>query len=808
MTTLLQDVGYALRALRKSPAFTATAVLTLALGVGANTAIFSVTNSVLLRPHNFPQLDRLVVLREQVRGRSGEIPRLAPADAADIARMPNLFEGIAEYQYRQLNLSRAGEADSATGFLVSPNLFQVLGVTPAQGRAFTAAEADPGSDDVLLLSHNFWMRRFGGDPAIVGSTISVDGRNTTVVGVMPKGFNYPTGAEVWKPLALAPAAAAERAKESVWVVARLAPGVSESSARAALSTAAARLQSDFPASNSGRTFSLLQLRQEQYSDTAPLLLLLQSGASFVLLLACANLAVLVLIRLIGRRRELAVRTALGASRGRLLQLFVAEALLFSLAAGTAAVTASLWCVDVIRNSLSPGYTRWVAGWDNMRVDGNVLVSAVGVVVAVALVLGVGAVLHAVRIDPYPALKDGGRSSGGPRRHGLRNALVVVQVMLALVLLVGAGLIVSGFQRLQSVFASLDPAHALRFEVSLPESRYTPAQVTQFYDRFQAELAAMPGVRGVGMITNNPASNVPNPQAQLTVEGRAVQRASETPIAERQTVNAGVFSVIHLPLRAGRLLSPADGPDSLRVAVVSQTFANRYFPHQMAVGQKIRWSADGGSASWITIVGVVGDMQLNWFEPLPGAVVYQPYTQAPPRAIKFLVRTAGDPAELRLPVRHALAQLDPQLTSGELDPYTVEVDDSLAPLRLIGYLMLGFGLVATLLAAVGIYGAMGHAVAQSTHEFGVRVALGAGRRDVLALVTGRAARLTTIALAIGAVLAFALMRMASSFLFGVIVLRPAVFVVFALLLFTVAMLAAFLPAYRAAQVDPMVALRQD
>src|SRR5215472_302250 len=506
MNNLLQDFSYALRTLSKAPGFALTAILTLALGVGANTAIFSVTNSVLLRPHRFPALDRLVVVREHVTGRANQQVRLTPGDAVDLAGSHDTFQEVAMYQSRDLNFSRSGEVGTATGFLVTPNLFPLLGIGPEHGRTFNADEGQPGRDQVILLSHSFWERGFGGDPAVIGSTVSVDGTNSTVIGVMPRDFNYPAGAEVWKPLAMTPEALSDRSKESVWVVARLAPGNSFRQARARLDAVATRLQRDFPHTNVGRSFSLLRLREEQWADTAPLLLMLQSGASFVLLLACANLGVLTLVRLIDRRREFAVRTALGASKGRLLQMFLAEALLFSLAAGAAAVSASFWGVSLIRTSLSPSYTRWVAGWDSMRVDQNVFIMAVVLVIAIAVALGIAAVVHAARIDPYTTMKEGGRTGISRRHHALRNGLVIVQITLALILLVGAGLMVTGFRRLQGVFAMLDPARTLRFEISLPESRYTSTQISKFYDRLVVQLASFPGLHDVGIITNNPASN--------------------------------------------------------------------------------------------------------------------------------------------------------------------------------------------------------------------------------------------------------------------------------------------------------------
>lgn len=799
---LLQDFSYAYHTLRKAPGFAVTATLTLALGVGANTAIFSVTNSVLLRPHRFPELGRLVVLREHVAGRANEQVRLTAGDAVDLGSQ-EIFQEVATYQFRDLSLSRSGEIDTATGFLVSTNMFHLLGIGAEHGRTFFADEGQPGRDHVILLSHRFWERRFGGDRTIIGANISVDGINSTVIGVMPRDFNYPAGAELWKPLAMTPEALSDRGKESLWVVARLAPGVSLTQASARLETGAARMQHEFPRTNIGRTFSLLPLREEQYSDTAPLLLMLQSGASFVLLLACANLALLTLVRLIDRQREFAVRTALGASKRRLLQMFFAESLLLSLAAGTAAISASFWGVNLIRNSLSPSYTRWVAGWDAMRVDKNVLSMAVALVIVVAVALGIIAVAHSARIDPYSTMKEGGRAGVSRGHHALRSTLVVVQVTLALILLVGAGLMINSFRRLQGVFAALDPAHIVRFGISLPESRYRSGEVSQFYDRLVAQLSSIAGIRDVGIITNNPASNVPNPETQFTIEGQEVSPISATLVTGRQIVNSGAFSVVRIPLIDGRLIADSDGATGAHVAVVSRGFAERYFHAGSAVGHRFRFASD---TPWITITGVVGDVQINWFEPVPAPVVYLPYWQAAPRRVTLLVKTAGDAANYRSAVRTAISRLDPLLSTGELNPYTVEVNDSLAPLRAIGTLMLAFGVVALVLAAVGIYGLVSHTVVQGTHEFGVRMALGAARNDVLRLVLNRILRLAVLGLGLGCVFAIALVRLASALVFGVISLHASVFVVFSALLLAVTLLAAFLPARRASRVDPIIALR--
>jgi putative ABC transport system permease protein len=783
--------------------------VTLALGVGANTAIFSVTNSILLRPHHFRDLERLVVLREDVRGQSVEQRQLTAGDVSDLSRVPGLFDGAAAYDYRQLSLmSQDGASSSANGFRVTSNMFSVLGVAPELGRGFATTNGQPGQDDEILLSHSFWTLRFGADPGVVGSTITVDGHNSTVLGVMPADFNYPPGAEVWKPLALTPQESADRTKESLFVLAHLAPGVSMQNAGTILASAAARMQHDYPLTDVNRSFSLIKLREEQYSQTAPLLLLLQACASFVLLLACANLMVLVLVRLMSRRRELAICTALGASKRRLLQSFMAEAILLSGAATAAAVTASLWAVDLIRSSLSPSYTKWVAGWSNMQVDGNVLVSAILAAVGVALVLGLAGVAHSVKIDPNTALKKGGSGGGGPSERWLRNGLVVAQITLALVLLVGAGLMISSFRRFEAIFDAFDPPHVLRFAVSLPESRYTTAQVADFYRQFEIGLSGMTGVVSTGVITNNPASNVPNTQMPFVIAGRESQRVSETPMTERQTANPALFSVLKTPLVEGRMFAASDGATSSRVAMVSQGFARQFFQGASPIGQRIKLAALDNDAPWITIVGVVGDIQMNWFDPIPGPVVYLPLSQDSPRRAISLVRTAGNPLNVATPIRRALQQLDPMLVSGEMNPYTIEVSESIAPLRLIGLLMLGFGGVAMVLSVIGIYGVVSQTVAQSTREFGIRMALGADRINLLTLVTGRAIHIAGVGVVLGSVLAFALVRIARGLLFGIIAPRVSVFAGFTILLFMASLIAVLVPARRATRINPIETLRSE
>jgi putative ABC transport system permease protein len=810
LETLLQDLRYATRTLRKNPGFTIIAVLTLALGIGANTAIFSMVNALLLHPYNFPELDRLVRVWENRGIDEGADARfIAPQDVADLQNGAPIFEALTTYRCGEFNLSAEGSVQTARGCRVSPNFFDVLGVSPALGRAFGAAEAQSGADQVAVVSYGFWQRHFAGDAALLGKVIQMNGKKYTVIGIMPRGFDYPVPMELWVPLALTPAEKSDRAKLSLESLARLKPGVSVAQARSAADSFAKRLQQEYPATNANRKTEVLQLRKELYLYTLPLFLLLQAAAVFVLLLACANLANLLFARIFGRQKEIAVRTALGAGRWRLARLFVTETLLLSCIAGCVAIAVSFWSVKVLRTSIAPSWTMWVPGWDGIQVDRTVLTFTVLLIAVVGLLFGLGTVLHSDQSQPYTTLKEAGRGPLLGSKGRLRSALVVAQVMFALVLLVCAGLTTQAFLRLVDVYQGFAAANVLRTEIRLPEKSYTNnSQITNFYDRALRASASLPGASAAAVVTNSPASNVDNETTFFTINGRPAVKSTETLSADLQISSPDYFSALRIPLIAGRAYSFADNGNAARVAVISRSMAVRYWPNSDELGQQIKLGAADSTEPWMTIVGVVEDVRQNWWNPTSRPTIYEPFFQAPQRSMVFLMRVASNPEGYASAVRDVIRGIDDQIALTGIGTLEREITDSIAIIRIMGVLMALFGCEALALSSVGVYGVLAESVARRIPEIGVRLALGAEPGDVMRLVFGQALKLTGIGLAIGVPVAFAVNRAMSSLIFGIVGINLLLLVGFTLLLLLVALAAAYIPARRAMRVDPMVALRYE
>ncbi len=810
METLGPDLRHWVRMLAKSPGFTAMAVLTLALGLGANTAIFSIVNSLLLRPFPFPNLDRLVSIWETGGAEQSQEKWIAPADFIDLRSETRSFEGFAAYRFRNLNLSVDGEVEGTFGVVASPNFFEILGAQPALGRTFRTEEEQEDRDEVVVLSDAFWRRRFGGDPNALGKTLQINGRSFTVVGVMPPSFDFPPAMPLWMPLALGQEEKTQRDSRTFYVLGRLRPGVSLNQARQELQSFAARLERQFPKTNTGRSMALLPLRRYQYKYTAPLFLMLQAAAGFLLLLACANLVNLLFARMIERQKEIAIREALGARRKHLARLFLSETMLLSLLAATVAVLVSLWGVDVIRSSMPVGISKWVAGWSDIRVDRNVLGFTLLLTTLLGIAFGFGTIFHSSRVDLNQMLKEGGRSAtAGFRRNRLRQVLVVTQVVLAMVLLVGAGLIVKGFLHLADIYSELQPNNVLTLQLAVPKQRYPEDQKAgAFYQQVLRGIASLPGVESASLVTNLPASNVDNYRTAFTIEGQPALRSSDLPSADMQSTSADFFRTLRIPVLQGRSLSDQDGPDSPRVALVSRSMAQRFWPRGNVLGQRLKMGDPESQAPWVTIVGVVGDVKQNWWEPVPRPTLYLPYLQAPQRSFDFAVRTASDPMSIVGAIRGLVRQIDPQIPLSSIQPMEGFVADALAPIHIIGILMMAFGAAALILSAVGVYGVLAHSVAQRTHEFGVRMALGARPSDVLRMVLGQALRLCGMGLAVSVPVAFVLSRTMKSLLYGVVALDAGVLLGFAFLLIFVSLAAGYVPAWRAMRVDPMVALRYE
>jgi putative ABC transport system permease protein len=641
---LLQDIRYSFRMLRKSPGFAAIAVLTLAFGIGTNTAIFSMVNALLLHPYRFHNLDSLVLLWEN-RGidEGPDARRISPGDLNDLRASSQLFEDVATYQCPDFNLSSDGRLDVARGCRVSANFFALLGAIPAQGRLFSTGEETPGADRSVIISHNFWQSRFAGDPQLLGKTVRLNGRNYTIAGIMPPDFDYPVPMELWVPLPLTPAEKSDRAQLSLAALARLRPGVAVAQATAALNNLSRRLSELYPKTNAGRVLNALQLRKELYLYTLPLFLLLQAAAVFVLLLACANLANLLFARLIARQKELAVRSALGANRGRLARLLVAEMSLLALLGGTVAIAASFSSVRILRNSISPDWTKWVPGWDGIQVDSTVLSATILLSLLLGLVFGLATALHLRHINLNTVLKETGRSSAGPARGRLRNGLISAQVAFALILLVCAGLTMQGFNRLVQAYQGFQPDQVLKFEVALPETEYLDsAKRGNFFQTTLRNVSSLPGVSEAALTSNLPASNVDNEKTLFTIQGRPTLQASEAPAADLQTISGDYFSVLKIPLIAGRFFTEADNATAARVAIISRTMASRFWPAGDPLGQRFKLGPVDSTEPWMTVVGVVGDARQNWWNPATFPVIYQPYLQSSNSSFRFVLRVASNP----------------------------------------------------------------------------------------------------------------------------------------------------------------------
>jgi putative ABC transport system permease protein len=808
--SLAADLRYGFRTLRRSPGFTIISVLTLALGIGANTAIFSMVNALLLHPYNFRNLDSLVRVWEDRGIDEGYDARyVAPADTEELSKHNEVFENLATYGMRSFSLGAGSEIQPVLGCRVTANFFDVLAVSPVAGRLFSPEEEQPGSDQVVIVSHGFWQRRFAGDPHLIGKTISLNARVYSIVGIMPKDFDYPVPAELWVPLGLTPDEKADRAQLSLQALGRLKDGVSLGESRAALAGFSRRLEQEYPKTNAGRTMTALALRKELYMFTLPLFLLLQAAAGFVLLLACANLANLVFARMIGRQREIALRTALGAGRGRLGQLFISETLLYSIAAGAMAIAASFASVRALRTSIPVGWTKWVPGWDGIRVDANVLAFAILVALGVGLVLGLATVLHTSQVDLNKTLKGTGAGSVTLAKRRIRSALVVAQVMFALVLLVCAGLTIQGFVRLASVYEGFEPASVLRIEISLPEKAYAEnVKIVNFYQQLLRGAASLPGVQHASLITNSPASNVDSETTLFSIKGQPAMKPSEAPSADLQVATPDFFDTLKISLVSGRLLSRADGADAARVVVISRGMAERFWPGADPVGHRIKLGNADSTEPWLTIAGVVGDVRQNWWNPATRPVIYKPFAQSPRRSMALLMRTAANPTSYVSGVREVTAQIDPGIALQGVATLEEEVADSIAIVRIMGILMGIFGLVALALSSVGVYGVLAESVAQRTREIGIRLALGADAHDLMKLILGQAVKLTGIGLAIALPISFAISRAMASLVFGVVSMDFTILAGFTALLFVVALCAGYLPARRAMRVDPMTSLRHE
>ncbi|MCA1619679.1 MAG: ABC transporter permease [Acidobacteria bacterium] len=811
MRTILRDVRYGLRVLAKAPGFTAVAVLAIALGVAANTAIFSVINAVLLEPLPYTEPGRLVSLWEMNRARDARQNVLSPANLIDWKEQSGVFEDVAAFTDGAANMTGGGDPEEVVVGYVTPNLFPLLGAEPIKGRGFSPDDAEPGAARTVVLSHGLWRRRFGSDPGVVGKTFNLSGAPVTVVGVMPARFQWfirrgsRTAAppEMWSPFALTDAHR-KRQGRYMSAVARLKEGVTRERAELELNHIAARLEAQYPEFNKGWGAEVVLLRDQFAGPIRPVLWVLLGAVGFLLLIACANVANLLLARGATRQKEIAIRTALGAGRARVVRQLLTESLLLAVAGGALGLLLAWWGVELLV-AMSP---RDVLDLGGVGVNVPVLVFTLGVSLLTGVVFGVVPAFEASRVSTSESLKDGTKGTTAGKRGGrLRGAFVVAEIALALVLLVGAGLMLKSFARLRSVDPGFEPDHLLTMRVNLPARKYTEdAQVIAFTRQATERLAALPGVTAAGAVNYLPFAG-PGAATDFKIVGRPDPPPGEEPDTDVRVTDENYFRAMGVPLLGGRMYTAQESAERGRVAVVTRSFAEKYFPGEDPIGKRLVVNMKD-EPNPTEIVGVVGDLKLDSLDEQPQPTVYWPHAELVYSNMTFVVRTSGDPAALAGAARAAIQSVDADQPVADLRTMNHFLAESVARARFAATMLGVFAVLALVLAGVGVYGVMSYAVAQRTHEIGVRVALGAQGRDVLRLVVGHGMALAGAGLAAGLLGAFALTRLLSSLLFEVSATDLATYATLTGFLLVVALLACLVPALRATKVDPMVALRYE
>jgi len=803
---------YTLRTLAKSPAWTLAAVACLAIGIGANTTVYTAMRAIVIAPVPTPNSERLVMLAE-TSPRDPDDPdfdRLAPANLVDWARQTRTLEHIAAFAWWNVNITGIDEPERVTGFRITPEFFRTLGERPVLGRAFTDDEGREGNTDRVILSHPLWKRRFGADPAVVGRTVQLNGTTHTIVGVMSEDFIFPPGAELWKPLALEGAAAHDRDGRWIGAIARLRPAATLAEARAEARTIARRLELQYPDMNAKWGMRVEPAQAFYGRHPRPYMVVMLASVAFVLLIACANVANLLLARATTRGRELAVRVALGATRGDLIRQLLAESAAVALIGGALGVLLALWGVRLMRGALPAELVRFNPGWTRIAVSGDALAFTVIISLATALVVGLIPALVASRADPQQALKDSGRTaSGAGGRQRLRSTLVVGEIALALMLLMGTGLMVRSFIGLIDTDQGYHVERALTMQLTLPSARYTTdEQLARFYSTLVDRVRELPGVRGAAIASSAPPSWEDN-SSRFILEGEAKPQRGDPAHQERlRVVSDGYFAALGIPVIRGRDFNRHDDMGSPSVAIVSAAFARNYWPGQDPIGKRI--SELASSMVPTTIIGVVGDARHN---PNTGRaplapVKYTPVAQVPWNTMTLVARTAGEPTAVNADVQRVIGSIDPALAAGDVMTFERMLSSSLSPQRITASMLSVFAGIAVVLAVIGIYGVMSYSVAQRTHEIGIRMALGAQQADVVRRVLRHGFLLAALGTAIGGIGSLGMTRGLATLLHGVSPTDPLTFGAVVVVLAAVALLGSWLPARRAAAVDPVVAIRAD
>lgn len=810
MGDIVQDLRFGWRMLARSPGFTAVAIIALALGIGANTAIFSVVNAVVLRPLPIHKPGRVVAVHERYTQIGLPSIGVSAPDFVDISRLTKVFENTAVLSSKNFNLTGVGHPQRLNGLLVSGGFFPLMGVKPVLGRWFLPSEDKPGADHVAVISGGLWKGAFGADPRIVGKSIALDSENYTIVGVMPSSFDLPNMMpDLWAPLVLTPVQldpVKERSHQWLFMLARLRPGVTMAQAQTALNGVARRLMREYPnyfPPRIGYGMKVVQLLPDLIGTTGKFLFVLLAGVGFVLLIACSNVASLMLARATARSREMALRAALGAGRLRIVKQLLTESLLLSIIGGAIGLILAVWGVDLLK-TIGP---RNVPRLNESGVDGLVLAFTAAVSLLSGLLFGLAPALGASKPNLQETLKESGRSgSTGARRQRLRSLLVVGEIALTLVLLVGCFLMIESFHHLLDVNPGFDPHNVLTLQITLPDTQYSkPDQITRFYTTLLDQVSHLPGVETAGAVDVLPFNKFGN-SGSFYIQGNRLLAGGILPHADVRRVMPGFFSAMRVPLKRGRVFTDSDTASSPRAAIVDDVLAKEYWPNQDPIGHRI--SMASSTPEWYTIVGVVGNVRNRGFSAPRKGVLYFPLAQRPKTHMSLVVRAASNPAGLAGAIHQAVEGIDRQQPVYGVKTMEQYVSESVTDQRLAVFLLATFGALALILASVGIYGVISYSVSQRTHEIGVRAALGAQRGDILKMVLGQGLWLAALGVVAGIIAALGLTQLIANLLYGVKPADPVAFAVVSPALIAVALLACYIPARRATKVNPTIALRHE
>ena len=806
MENLMGDIRYALRNLLRRPTYTLIAVVTLALGIGANTAIFSAINALLLKPLPFPELDRVIAVWDKAPARGVLHNEVTMANYLDWTKQTQSYEQLGLYRWWSANLTGIDPPERIQGFLITANFLDATGIKPILGRNFSPEENQPGKDQVAILTYSLWQRRFGGDPNILNKTITINNITRTVVGVMPERFNFPKGAEVYAPIQLTPELMKSRGNHSYYVVGRLKPGVSIETAQAEIDNITARLEQQYPETNKGWGATVFPIVADTVRTYDTALWVMMGAVGFVLLIACANVANLMLARASGRQKEIAVRTALGASRWRIVRQLLTESVIVALVGGALGILIGFWSLDALRAANPGDAAKFVPGWYQLGINSTVLLFTLGLSVVSGIVFGLAPALQVSKPNLNNSLKEGTRGTT-TTSHRLRSSLVVFEVALSLMLLVGAGLLTRSFLSLLRTDPGFNPDHVLTMNLVLPSAKYKDnSSRAAFYNDLVQRVKAQPGVESAAFVNYLPLGGANSSDSYL-VEGEPEPAPGQEHEGRYRVATPDYFRTMEIPIVRGRAFTEQDKAGATAVVIVNETLARQHWPGQDPLGKRIRFYGPPERAGWMEIVGVVKDVKHELNIPVTPEY-YLPHAQDPWNAMVLVARTNVEPSSLAGALRQQVWAIDKDQPVFDVKTMQEVRSSSVALYSFSSVMLAIFAGVALVLAAVGIYGVMAFAVTQRTQEIGIRMALGARTADVLKLVVQHGMKLALIGIVLGLAGSWALTRFIEKLLVGVEATDLLTFSLVSVCLLVAAFIACYLPARRATKVDPLVALRYE